>query len=311
MIKPGDIWRDTDGNPIQAHGGGILHHGGAFYWYGEHKGIDNETDSDGKLLGRTPVIGVACYRSTNLVDWQYLGLALPAVQDNQYHDLHPRRVVERPKVIYNAKTKKFVMWVHIDARNYATAGVGVAIADQPEGPFQYLYGLRPQGCDSRDQTVFIDDDGTGYHVCSSDMNATTLISKMTDDYTSLTGEHSRHFVQRSMEAQSVCKQDGRYWMVASGCTGWDPNPARSAVADVFTGPWTELDNPCVGPDAEITFHAQSTFLLTLPGGTMAMFDRWNKNNLQDSRYVWLPIEFRDNQMRITWQDQWDPASLLG
>ena len=29
---------DTDGNPINAHGGGILYHEGTYYWYGEFKG---------------------------------------------------------------------------------------------------------------------------------------------------------------------------------------------------------------------------------------------------------------------------------
>ena len=30
-IHPGEIWPDTAGNHIQAHGGGILHHDGTFY----------------------------------------------------------------------------------------------------------------------------------------------------------------------------------------------------------------------------------------------------------------------------------------
>ena len=36
---PGRIWLDTDGNPIQAHGGGILYDGRTrtYYWYGEYK----------------------------------------------------------------------------------------------------------------------------------------------------------------------------------------------------------------------------------------------------------------------------------
>lgn len=36
---PGRIWLDTEGNPIQAHGGGILYDekSGTYYWYGEYK----------------------------------------------------------------------------------------------------------------------------------------------------------------------------------------------------------------------------------------------------------------------------------
>lgn len=36
-IVPGEVWNDTDGNPINAHGGGILYHEGTYYWYGEYK----------------------------------------------------------------------------------------------------------------------------------------------------------------------------------------------------------------------------------------------------------------------------------
>ena len=37
QFVPGDIWRDTAGQPINAHGGGVLFHAGVYYWYGEIK----------------------------------------------------------------------------------------------------------------------------------------------------------------------------------------------------------------------------------------------------------------------------------
>ena len=36
-FKPGEIWTDTSGAPINAHGGGILYHDKVYYWYGEIK----------------------------------------------------------------------------------------------------------------------------------------------------------------------------------------------------------------------------------------------------------------------------------
>ena len=36
-IASGKVWRDTDGNVINAHGGGILFHEGKYYWFGEHR----------------------------------------------------------------------------------------------------------------------------------------------------------------------------------------------------------------------------------------------------------------------------------
>lgn len=97
-------------------------------------------------------------------------------------------------------------------------------------------------------------------------------------------------------------------LIASGCTGWDPNPARMAVADDIWGPWKELDNPCVGDKANITFDSQSTFILPVPGTKnkwIFMADRWNSKNLKDSRYVWLPIEFEKGVPVLRWYDSWN------
>jgi hypothetical protein len=109
-----------------------------------------------------------------------------------------------------------------------------------------------------------------------------------------------------MEAHAVIKHEGRYWLLASGCTGWDPNPARSAVAESVTGPWRETGNPCAGLESEITFHCQSTaFFRDRNGRPIAMFDRWIKEDLRTSRYVWLPAEFDKDRMIIQWRDAWE------
>ena len=128
-FRPGQVWLDTDGRPIQAHGGCVLYHDGTYYWYGENK--------DGPTLNknRVDIIGISCYSSRDLYRWKFEGLALKAVPDNDQHDLHPSRVCERPKVVFNEKTGKFVMWIHIDDAKYQYARTGVAIADQPTGPF--------------------------------------------------------------------------------------------------------------------------------------------------------------------------------
>ena len=64
---------------------------------------------------RTDVTGVSCYSSKDLLNWKFEGIVLPAVKDDEKHDLHPSKVLERPKVIYNEKTKKFVMWAHVES----------------------------------------------------------------------------------------------------------------------------------------------------------------------------------------------------
>lgn len=309
----GEQWLDTAGNPLNAHGAGMLYHDGKYYLYGEYK--------KGKTIlpewatwecYRTDVTGVSCYSSPDLENWTFEGIVLPAVPDDPDHDLHPSKVLERPKVVYNAKTGKFVMWAHVESADYSKAAAGVAISDSPTGPFTYIGSFRPNDAMSRDQTVFVDDDGKAYQFASSENNQTLYINELSDDYLRPTGRFTRNFIGQSREAPAVFKKDGKYYMLSSGCTGWDPNQAELAVADSIMGEWKVLGNPCTGKDADKTFYAQSTYVQPVIGKKncyIAMFDRWNKKDLENSRYVWLPISFDNGTITIPWRESWSPANL--
>ena len=67
---PGEIWKDTDGNHINAHGGGIMFNDGKYYWYGEHKGKSS--------LAR---VGITVYSSEDLYNWKNEGVALSVAKD--------------------------------------------------------------------------------------------------------------------------------------------------------------------------------------------------------------------------------------
>src|SRR5689334_17582324 len=70
VFRPGEIWCDTAGQPINAHGGGMLFYEGIYYWYGEFKEGQTYLAKVNKSWGGTRVIagGVSCYSSTNLHD---------------------------------------------------------------------------------------------------------------------------------------------------------------------------------------------------------------------------------------------------
>lgn len=341
-IEPGALWRDTEGAVINAHGGGVLFHEGTYYWYGELKEGRTYLPKVNQSWGGTRVLagGVSCYSSTDLHNWKAEGVALASVAEDPDHDLACENVIERPKVIYNARTKKFVMWFHQDSPNYAAARSGVAVSDTPAGPFRYVGSFRPNagvrpvnvidkdlvpgpknifardlpgGQMARDMTLFVDDDGTAYQFYASENNQTMHVSQLSDDYLRPAGKYARIFIDRATEAPAVFKHAGKYYLLGSGCTGWDPNAAHAAVADHPLGPWTNLDNPCRGKEADLTYYSQSTFVLPVagrPGRFIAMFDRWNKWNLQDSRYVWLPLSFdADGHPIITWRDRWSLKDL--
>ena len=336
-IRPGSIFFDTNGEPINAHGGGFLIHNNTYYWYGEIKNGNTYLPKENVNWGGTRVdlTGISCYSSQDLIQWTYHGNVLPAVYDDPTHDLYyATGVMERPKVVYNSYTDKFVMWFHVDKIDYRMARSGVAVSDSPTGPFTYIQSVRPNGQMARDLTVFVDEKptpsppststtATAYLITSSEDNTVMHIHELSSNYTSFTGIWERIFENRYMEAPTFFQHNGRYYFIGSGCTAWDPNAARSAVSyNSIWGPWIEMGNPCRGNDANTTFQSQSTYVLPLlnndnndgevgeGGGTQFMFaaDRWNAENLSDSRYVWLPIRFDNEESSrpvIDWRDEWD------
>lgn len=217
---PGQLWHDNQGQHISAHGGGILQHRDTFYWYGE----DN---SDGYLNN----VGVSCYSSVDLYNWQYEGTALR--QEHMPEELQGKNEgrIERPKVIYNEKTKKFVMWMHAERQGYAFSSAGVAISDSPTGPFEFLFYDRPVlfqpeggfdehtneqelGNSFRDMHILVDDvdsngDGVNdaYVMYSSEGNWTLYTVRLNDEYTWI------DLPQDAARARRQCKAEhlGQVW----------------------------------------------------------------------------------------------------
>ena len=307
-IHPGAVWNDTQGVPINAHGGGFLYHGRNYYWYGEFK-----TAGRG---GNAANVGISCYSSRDLTHWKNEGIALH-ISDDPSSDITKGSVIERPKVLYNSRTRQYVMWFHLEMKGqgYRAARVGVATSNSPTGPFVFLRSFRPDDQMSRDMTLFQDEDGTAYLLTASEENQTEHISQLSDDYLSTSGKWKRVFVGEALEAPTVLRFNGKYYFVGSHCTGWAPNPAYAAVSDSIWGPWKPLGNPSVGPQAEKTFLSQGTYMLPVHGKTGEFIfaaDRWNPANAIDGRYVWLPVEFTPDGLVIRWRDSWklsDFASL--
>ncbi len=293
---PGASWYDADNKIINAHGGGFLYDDSSetFYWYGEARPASGFYS-----------IGVSCYSSKNLYNWKFEGIVL---SDSSTNSTGKTPVLERPKVIYNDSTKKYVMWMHIDYSDYSLANSGVAISDSPTGLFQYLGNSRPNNAMSRDMTLFKDDDGKAYLFSSSENNATMYVSLLTGDYLHQSGTYRRNLISQSREAPAVFKYNNKYFMISSGTTGWSPNEAKYAVANSPLGPWTLMGNPCVGPNSDITFGGQSTYVLPMkekPGKFIFMADKWNSSNLIASTYIWLPLKVDNNVPSIQWYDSWD------
>lgn len=351
-FRPGEVWLDSADQPINAHGGGVLHHEGTYYWFGEHK----VAGPDGNLAQ----VGVHVYASADLQRWDDAGIAFP-VSPDAASEIGRGCIIERPKVIFNAAARRFVMWFHLEppGQGYAASRSGVAVADRPAGPYRFLGSLRPNagvwpenvsadwrrplgpgertrldalelpggprpyypkhllfrrdhagGQMARDLALFVDDDGTAYQIYASEENGTLHISQLDPTYLQPAGRYIRVLPGRFNEAPAPMKWRGRYFLFASGCTGWAPNPARLLAADSIWGPWEECGNPCLGTGRQIanTFASQPAFILPVAGRTDAFVylgDRWRPDDPCDGRYVWLPVEFHHGFPMIRWHDQWD------
>lgn len=295
-FRPGKPWVDTDGNLINAHGGGIIYDHNKYYWFGEKRGAHASE-------------GVNVYSSHDLYNWKYEGVALTPVKGDPEHDISEGCKMERPKVLFNKKTGKYVMWFHLElnGKGYSAARAAVAVSDNVTGPYTYLKSFRPNGNMSRDMTLFEDEDGSAYHIYASRENFDLRMAKLTADYTDVTTQDSLLFSEHR-EAPAIFRRAGKYYLITSACTGWKPNAASLHVSSSIWGPWTKLDNPMQGANAELTFDGQSTFILPVQGKAdsfIFMGDRWKPENLIESAYLWLPVMFENDNVAVVWSDEWN------
>jgi beta-galactosidase len=295
-IQSGAVWYDTNGDVINAHGGGVIYEKGTYYWFGEKR-------------GRSASEGVNVYSSKDLYQWSYEGLALAQDAKDTTSDIARGSVMERPKVLYNEKTGKYVLWFHLELRGqgYRAARAGVAVSDKITGPYTFVHSFRPNGNMSRDMTLYKDEDGTAYLMYSSRENYDLRLVKLSDDFLNVTTQDQLLFADHR-EAPAVFKYKGNYHLITSGCTGWDPNKARLHVASSMWGPWVESPiNPMKGEHANKTFNGQSTYILPVQGKKNAfvfLADQWNPRNLKDSRYLWLPMQFENELPVVEWLTDW-------
>ncbi len=269
ILRTGVHMYDTDGNTLFGDGGCMLqvvNHkkdsngnidygtiesvGEYIYWYGEYR------YSNGNAKG------VSCYRSKDMVNWEFRcnilpESASPELQTDGYF-------LERPKVIYNEKTGKYILWAHREGTswNYGYASVIVAYGDAPDQEFTYLKTFRPfddpaldvhdsgytsdysndalpYGFMSRDCTLFIDDDGTAYFCSSASENTVLNLYRLTDDYLDI----DTNFLVQDMlktnqkEAPCIIKHNDIYYCVTSDTDGWNVTPSRWFYATAIGGPW--------------------------------------------------------------------------
>lgn len=271
-FTPGAAWTDQNGNPLQMHGLGIIKVGGTWFAFGE--------DKTGESSGNTSFQNIPCYSSTDLAHWTFQSAALTRQASG---DLGPNRIVERPKVIFNASTDQFVMYLHIDNSSYGEAKVGVATSPSVCGPYSYRGSFQPLGFQSRDIGLFQDTDGSAYLLTEDRVNG-LRIDKLSSDYLSVT---SAVAVFTDLEAPAMMKIGGTYYLFASHLTGWSTNDNVYATSTSLSGGWSAFTT--FAPVGTHTYNTQTANIIPVAGTFVFAGDRWTTSNLGTSPLVWLPL----------------------
>lgn len=270
---PGRVWMDTEGKRIQAHGGSVIYIEGTYYWYGENKE---------KTTGKDDIWhwGVRCYTSTDLYNWEDKGLIIPPELDDPNSPLHPSSMMDRPHIIYNKNTKKYVCWMKIMSKD-GTQSETILTADHILGPYEKVrVGLRPLNMSAGDFDLVVAPDGKAYYYFER-VHSETICADLTADYTDVTGYYSTHFPHTNppyvREATAHFTRKGKHYLLTSGTSGYLPNPSEIAVADTWHGPYTVLGNPHPGDATNTSFHSQISSVFKVEGQDdlyIALGDRW-------------------------------------
>ena len=338
-IRPGQVWLDTEGKRIQAHGGSIFYENGTYYWYGENK---EKTDGVSDILHW----GVRMYASRDLYNWEDLGNVIPPDLDDPTSPVSPYSKMDRPHIIYNRDTKKYVCWVKIMEKD-GRQRESILTSDHLTGPYTLIRkGLMPLGMSGGDFDLAVAPDGKAYYYFER-VHSETICADLTNDYTDVTGYYSTHFPRPYppyvREACAHFIRRGKHYLVTSGTTSYFPNPSEVAVGDTWHGPYTVLGDPCPGDESQTTWHSQISSVFKVPGKKdlyIAIGDRWLPQymdipysrvarafeaafapdaargipadaampqivrNTSISDYVWLPFRFDGEMAYLDWHDEW-------
>ena len=111
----------------------------------------------------------------------------------------------------------------------------------------------------------------------------------------------------------MVKIDGTFFVFGSHLTGWSTNDNQYSTATSMAGPWSAWKS--FAPSGTNTCNSQTTFILPVVGNTATAYvflgDRWNSNNLTDSRYVWQPLTIKGTTVSMTCPTSWTLDTSAG
>ncbi len=343
-IRPGKVWYDTNGKRIQAHGGSILYAEGKYWWYGENKeGIRGRATGEKCAFWHH---GVKLYSSTDLYNWQDEGFAVKE-SDNPENPFYAKNIMDRPHILYNEKTKQYVLWAKTSVGTFDECNFSVCVGKSLKD-MRYIKDVRYKDIAVGDFDMFTIG-GKGYIVYEHP-HEYMVLHELTDDYQDLSSVYSTHLYLETppyiREAPAHFERGGRHFLLTSGTSGYFPNETICYDITDLHGEWKDLGTPCVNDVQKNSFHAQYSSVFkhpTIKDLYIALGDRWltdisidmpdiekvmlgifereggikvpdlsvySDENTEEADYVWLPIKFKeDGTPYIAWIGRWDTENF--
>lgn len=272
QIAPGQIWTDTEGKRIQAHGGALFFEDETYYWYGENKEF---TDGTGDVW----TWGVRAYRSKDLCNWEDLGLIIQPVLDDPASNLYPAACLDRPHIVRSKSTGKYVAWLKISG---AESCFVVLQADAFLGPYTVVADhVRPFGYDVGDFDIVQDEESEKTYLFMDASHRAVVGFELSGDCLSAVREVSSQYEGLMppfcREGIALFAWGGKKYMLTSGTTGYTPNQSDLAVSDSWEKPFTSIGDPYVNDDSFASFNSQVTQVFKIPGKEgcyIVLADRW-------------------------------------
>ncbi len=319
LIRNDVFWKDTAGNPIYSQGGGVLQVGSTYYWYGvRYGGAATYAANPTSKNSDTSFVAVTVYSSTDLATWKFEGNALTAASAMTSGTIGSGNWLGRVGAAYNATTKKFVL----NGQYLGTPDTSqfFATSDTPVGPFKWertqavITNVVNNNCG--DQSVFTDDDGKAYILCSSlsGRSNTYIVPLRASDYLEAQPA-TRIFGGAGREGNAMFKYKGRYYVCSSDLHGWNASHSYYISATNILGPYT-AEAVIGGTGLDFSHVTQTGLFITVKGSSQETVifggDRWSNfagNGIGFNQ--WMPLTFDGTSPVMKSYSEWSIDALSG
>jgi len=282
-IYSGVPWLDTSGNLVNAHGVGFIKVGSTYYMVGEQRSGANDTYSGAPINAEDSFTGVNMYSTTDFVNWTFVGTVVKPIPGTI---VAPPYYGERPKILYNSSTSKYVIYIkmlqYTGSPPVYTGSYAVLTSSSISGPYTFVKDLGLGG--ANDFEVFQDTDGSQYLARDGGW-----LYKFSTDGLSVQQVNSTSI--QTGEGVSLYKAGSTYFWQSSQGSYWYCNDNSYSTATSLTGSWTAHGYFC--PSGTKTWQSQDTAVVAVQGSSATTYiyvgDRWVNGDLPASTLVVQPL----------------------